>query len=210
MSLNFTSKCRPLNALIRWELKMTTDRPKTLRRDARDNAIKLRAAALEVFLAKGLNAPLEEIAQVAGVSIGTLYNRFGSREGLIDAVIPEVVGTRLQSLAQTVLTETSSRERLRQFVVGMIDLQLADPALNDAILRRFPDATAVVEICDVTTNLGKDLVAEAHLDGSLSAEFTADDLFSVLWFAGNASHDPNAPARWRRVLERSLDAAWTS
>ena len=69
---------------------------KTLRRDARDNAAKLRGAALELFLAQGLDAPLNEIARAAGVSIGTLFNRFGSREGLIDAVIPDVAARRLQ------------------------------------------------------------------------------------------------------------------
>ncbi|MEU0358086.1 TetR/AcrR family transcriptional regulator [Streptomyces cyaneofuscatus] len=61
---------------------------KALRRDARDNVAKLRAAALEVFTAKGLGAPLEETAKAAGVSVGTLYNRFGPREALIDSVIP--------------------------------------------------------------------------------------------------------------------------
>jgi AcrR family transcriptional regulator len=47
-------------------------------------------AALDLFLVQGLDARLNEIARVAGVSIGTHFNRFGSREGLIDAVIPDV------------------------------------------------------------------------------------------------------------------------
>ncbi len=38
-----------------------------------------------------MDAPLEEIAATAGVSAGTLYNRFGGRDALIDAVMPDLV-----------------------------------------------------------------------------------------------------------------------
>src|ERR1700754_2006482 len=142
--------------------------PKTLRRDARDNMDKLRSAALEIFLVKGLDAPLDEIAQAAGVSIGTLYNRFGSREALIDAVIPDVAGDRLQALGADVMAKPTARERLDAFVHGMIALQRDDPALNDAIMRRYPDATALLGICYASTALGRDLVRDAHREGSLS------------------------------------------
>lgn len=181
-----------------------------LRRDARDNRAKLHAAALEIFLARGLDAPLEEIARAAGVSIGTLYNRFGSREGLIDAVIPDVATGRLRTLGATVLAKETARQRLDAFVRGMIDLQRADPALNDAILRRYPGAATLAGVCDHTTALGRDLVGEAHAEGSLSPTFTDDDLHCLLWLAGIASRDPAAPPGWERAVTRSLDAAWTT
>lgn len=183
--------------------------PKALRRDARDNAAKLRAAALDIFLIKGLDAPIQEIAKAAGVSVGTLYNRFGSREALIDAVIPDVAGARLQALGAVVMSKPTARDRLRAFVLGMIDLQHDDLALNDAILRRYPDAVALLGVCDISTKLGQDLVRDAHREGSLSTDFTKDELVSLLWLAGTASRDPATPAGWRRVLERALDSAWT-
>ena len=183
---------------------------KRLRRDARDNVAKLHAAALEVFRAKGLDAPLDEIARAAGVSIGTLYNRFGSREGLIDAVLPDITGSRLQALASAVTAEGSPRRRLEAFVHGMIGLQRDDPALNDAILRRYPDAVALLGVCDHSTRLGRRLVDDAHADGSLSPEFTGDDLASLIWLAGIANREPDAPAGWHRAIERALEAAWTA
>jgi hypothetical protein len=91
------------------------------------------------------------------------------------------------------------------FVHGMIELQHADPALNDAILRRSPDAVALLGICDRSIELGRRLVAEAHADGSLAPDFTEDDLFHLLWLAGVASREPNAPTG----CERALDTAWT-
>ena len=93
---------------------------------------------------------------------------------------------------------------------GMIDLQIQDPALNDAILHRFPEAVALLGICDASSKLGQDLVDQAHADGSLSSDFVAEDLFALLRLAGTASREPAAPGGWRQVLDRTLLSAWTS
>ncbi|MEU1301644.1 TetR/AcrR family transcriptional regulator [Streptomyces shenzhenensis] len=189
---------------------MAATETKSLRRDARNNIVKLQEAARKIFLARGLDAPLDEIARNAGVSVGTLYNRFGSREALIDSVIPDIAGSRLRALGESVAAHEGAKERLEAFVTGMIDIQLDDPALNDAILRRFPDATTLVGVCDISSALGEDLVRQAHRDGVLSEDFTSEDLFAILWLAGTASRSAHAPARWRQSLQRALEAAWTS
>jgi hypothetical protein len=92
----------------------------------------------------------------------------------------------------------------------MTRLQRDDPALNDAILRRFPDAVALLGVCDRTAALGQELVRDAHADGSLSPDFTEDDLFCLLWLAGTASREPAAPGGWHRIIERALESAWTT
>jgi hypothetical protein len=92
----------------------------------------------------------------------------------------------------------------------MVDLQQSDPALNDAILRRYPDAVALLGVYDISTELGRDLVCDAHTDGSLASDFTEDDLFSLVWLAGTASRDPDAPKGWPRLILRALDSAWTT
>ena len=179
-----------------------------LRRDAQANREKLRAAAVAVFSRRGLSAPLEDIAREAGVSIGTLYNRVGSREELIDAVVDDIAGEKLKVLRALVLDEVSPRSQLETFISGMIDLQLSDPAMNDAMLRRYPDAVLLINACERSMALGAQLVEAAHADGVLSREFTPDDLMTVLWMAGTASRDPAAPEGWRRIVDRSVSAAW--
>lgn len=144
------------------------------------------------------------------MSIGTLYYRFESREALIDSVIPDVAASKLQALGAVVLAKDTPWQRLTAFVHGMIELQHDDPGLNDAVLRRYPDAVALLGVCDHSVALGRSLVADAHADGSLSPGFTEDDLFSLLWLAGIASRDPHAPTGWRRVIEHALAAAWTA
>ena len=56
------------------------------RADARQNRVRLIAAATQAFAEKGADAPLEDIARRAGVGIGTLYRHFPTRLDLQAAV----------------------------------------------------------------------------------------------------------------------------
>src|SRR5919199_6301488 len=71
-----------------------------LRADAARNVAQIRAAALAAFRGRGLNTPLEQVAAAAGVSKATIYNRFGGRQGLIDAVIGELVATEMYAIME--------------------------------------------------------------------------------------------------------------
>ena len=52
-----------------------------LRADARRNRRQVLAAAAQVFVEQGADAPLDDIARRAGVGIATLYRRFPDRAG---------------------------------------------------------------------------------------------------------------------------------
>ena len=85
---------------------MTNAEPR-LRADARRNLERICAAASEQFAEHGLDVPLEEIARVAGVSIGTIYNRFGGRGGLLDAVVVGVAEDKLEAAIAAATGETA-------------------------------------------------------------------------------------------------------
>lgn len=57
-----------------------------VRADAQRNVVALLEAAREVFAASGVDAPVREIADRAGVGIGTVYRHFPRRPDLIAAV----------------------------------------------------------------------------------------------------------------------------
>jgi AcrR family transcriptional regulator len=61
-----------------------SDQP--LRADARRNHEALVDAAATVFATSGVDAPMKQIADQAGVGVGTLYRRFPKRSDLIVAV----------------------------------------------------------------------------------------------------------------------------
>mgnify|MGYP001191709525 CR=1 FL=1 len=62
----------------------TTDR--RVRADAQRSLDALLQAAKAVFAASGVDAPVREIAETAGVGVGTLYRHFPKRSDLIAAV----------------------------------------------------------------------------------------------------------------------------
>src|ERR1700722_19420494 len=62
-----------------------TDR--RVRADAQRNLDALLKAALAVFATSGVDAPVREIAEKAGVGVGTVYRHFPERSDLIAAVL---------------------------------------------------------------------------------------------------------------------------
>jgi AcrR family transcriptional regulator len=60
--------------------------PRRLRADAARNVDSLLEAAKAVFATSGVDAPAKEIADLAGVGVGTLYRHFPQRSDLVKAV----------------------------------------------------------------------------------------------------------------------------
>ena len=75
--------------------------PRSRRKNARPQ--ELLEAALALFVEKGFAATrAEEVAQRAGVSKGTLYLYYPSKEELLKAVIQSSLGAQISSAADTV------------------------------------------------------------------------------------------------------------
>ncbi|GAA1859250.1 TetR/AcrR family transcriptional regulator [Brevibacterium marinum] len=147
----------------------------TLRMDARRNVERIRAAAIDVFRVEGLAAPLENIADAAEVSKATIFNRFGGRIGLIDAVIDEVVATQLTDIIDDARSVCGVGERIRFYVGAIRDLQYRLPAVNDVLLQAFPDSEPLMELCRTGGGFHDQLVEEGRATGALSEGVTSDD-----------------------------------
>ena len=61
--------------------------PRPVRADAQRNIDTLLRTALAVFESSGIDAPVREIAQKAGVGIGTIYRHFPQRSDLVVAAL---------------------------------------------------------------------------------------------------------------------------
>ena len=72
-----------------------TGRP--MRADAVKNRQRILEAAEEVFAVRGVAAPIDAVAERAGVGVGTLYRHFPNKEALFEAIVL----TRLEELART-------------------------------------------------------------------------------------------------------------
>ena len=61
------------------------------RADARANRIRLIDAAHAVFRERGIDAEMKEIAERAGVGIGTIYRNFPTKDHLLAAIFSEAI-----------------------------------------------------------------------------------------------------------------------
>ena len=111
------------------------------RADARRNIDALLEAAKAVFVASGVDAPVREIAEKAGVGIGTLYRHFPQRSDLIVGVFRREVDACADAAAAGLAVEHEPGEALARWMQRYVDflsakrglaaaLQTGDPAYN--------------------------------------------------------------------------------
>jgi AcrR family transcriptional regulator len=177
----------------------------TLRADAVRNRERLTAAAAELFAARGIDVPLEEIARRAGVSIGTLYNHFPNRGALLDVVLPERLG-EIDRLAQTALADPDPWRGFTGFLDRMFAMQAGNRAINEAISRSAVGSVDVAAECGRAGGVLETIVMRARQAGVLRSDFGPDDLVTLVSAMSRviAMSDGN-DAVWRRHLGFVLD-----
>jgi AcrR family transcriptional regulator len=168
-----------------------------LRRDARRNRELLVAAAREVFGAKGLDAPLDEIARRAGVAIGTLYNRFPTRTALIEAAFEAPLEQMCEEAKQAAAFE-DPWDGFVYYLERNCEKHAIDQGLTDLCQRTFEDSPTIEAGKAAAFGMILDTMARAQASGRLRADFQADDLvMAITSVAGSPG--------WRRHLGFLLD-----
>lgn len=182
------------------------ERTRTPRRDAVANREKLLAAATALFAERGLSAPLEEIARRGGVSIGTLYNHFPTREALFDAIYPEKLAA-LDRAGRAALADPDPWAGFRDFLLRVFELQAADRGLNEAMTLRYPAAAAMAEACDRGYASIQQIIDRAQAAGVLRSDFSLPDLACLIWATSRVitATAEVAPRAWRRYFDLQLD-----
>ncbi|MGW4462594.1 TetR/AcrR family transcriptional regulator [Micromonospora sp. NPDC004704] len=113
------------------------------RADASRNFDRIVAAAGELFVERGADVPLDEIAQRAGVGNATLYRHFANRRELIRVVVLTLMSGLTDQAERALMEEPDPFEALRRFVHISAELLIgglcpvfsdwldpADPELN--------------------------------------------------------------------------------
>lgn len=90
------------------------------RADARANRERLLHAAHELFRERGIDAEMKEIAERAGVGIGTIYRNFPTKDDLLVAIVGELVGT-IRATIDAALAVANPIEALRTLLRGGIE-----------------------------------------------------------------------------------------
>jgi AcrR family transcriptional regulator len=166
-----------------------------LRADAARNVAQIRAAAIAAFHGRGLDTPLEEIATAAGVSKATIYNRFGGRAGLIDAVIEKLVAAEMHAIMDKALQVADPWQAIATYVTDRRDLQYREPAFTDALLMTYPESGQLAAIATAAIDMTTGLVQRSHDAGVIHRDFTAGDLYYADVANGLALRRLPRPAR---------------
>lgn len=164
------------------------------------------AAAREVFALRGFGASLDEIAEHAGLGVGTVYRRFPNKNALIDALF-EQAANRLVVLARAAAQVPDAWDGLVGFLTAVAELQVGDRGLRDLLLsgRVSPERSTIMR--DTVKPLIDPLVRRAQEQGDLRADFDGIDV-SVLQLMIAAAFEftrPCAPNGWRRYLTLLVD-----
>lgn len=161
----------------------SVSRRRTRRKEARPS--ELTAAALDLFVEKGFAATrLDDVAARAGVSKGTLYLYFDSKEALFKAVVEEGIVPALAAAEQRFAEfEGSSAELLRSLLLGWWQ-QIGNtrlggvPKLIISESRNFPEIAQFYH--DRVISRGRSLLRAALQRGVAAGEFRPLDIESCI------------------------------
>jgi AcrR family transcriptional regulator len=119
----------------------TSPRKTPRQKRARDTVAALLKATAQVLVREGYDrASTNRIAQVAGVSIGSLYQYFPSKEALVGELIDRHVEGQL-ALFQEKLAEVgnpSLRTASREIIKAMLEVHRVDPKLHKVVAEQVP------------------------------------------------------------------------
>ncbi|MFJ2867843.1 TetR/AcrR family transcriptional regulator [Kitasatospora sp. NPDC087314] len=103
------------------------------RADALRNQQTLLAAAAEVFVTAGVDAPIRQIAARAGVGVGTIYRNFPTRADLVVAVYRHQVEACAEAGPALLAASASPLAALRQWVDLFVDFLVTKHGLANAL-----------------------------------------------------------------------------
>jgi AcrR family transcriptional regulator len=183
-------------------MSQTEIQPQRLQRaDARVNHDKLVGAARALFSDKGTSAPLEDVAELAGVGIGTLYRHFPTRQALFEAVYVDEV--EAMARAATDLAELPPWEALSQWLHQYVGFAATKRALNEALMETDPNSNVLLTCRTAIVGAGTALIERAQRAGVVRSDTNFTD---VVRMVGAIAMVPTEdPEQKKRLLELALD-----
>lgn len=181
------------------------------RKDAVQNRQRIMDAARELFARHGFGATLDEVADFAGLGIGTVYRHFPNKAAVISALFEESVD-RLVEIAHTAAAVEDPWDGFVGFFVDVAELQTSDRGLRDLMLTAKIQSECGDLLRERLRPLIQPLVARAKAHGALRADFDEQD-FPVLQVMLSAAYEFTSAAEpdvWRRYVALMIDALCSS
>lgn len=177
-----------------------------MRADARRNRELILAAAGELFARLGNRAEMDQIAERAGIGMGTLYRHFPSKQ----ALLLEIVRRRFSQMAEVARAAEQITDPAAAFATLLRDYMEAaegDAAFQLAILgsNDLQWDAAAAEKSAFQASIRR-VVERAVAAGAVRADLTAEDFPMLACGVMSTMYFRPSGADWRRHLELVLDA----
>ena len=192
-------------ASVRTKQQISDDtKPRPMRADGQRKMNALLKAAMEVFQESGVDAPVREIAERAGVGLGTVYRHFPQRSDLIKAVFQSRVDACADA-APKLASKYEPGDALAEWMQRYVDFIATKRGLAAALHSGDPAYSALpiyfnTRLLPALTMLLDGAVAA----GSVRAGIDAKDLLHAVANLCRVSHDKE-PAYSRRMVALLVD-----
>lgn len=181
------------------------DPQRPIRADARRNHERLLAAAREAFAEHGPDAPLDGIAQRAGLGSGTLYRHFPSRDDLMRAVYQgeiDALCARGRELASSPSPAAALATWLR-LLADLADRRGLAAALYERVGADPPSPFLTASKQAMGAAAGP-LLRRAQEAGAIRPDVTVPELLKLTHAIARVSDGPNETGRLLSLLLEGL------
>jgi AcrR family transcriptional regulator len=180
----------------------STDR--RVRADAQRNIDALLQAAMAVFAISGVDAPVREIAEKAGVGIGTVYRHFPQRADLVAAVFRHEIDACADA-APLLAAEYDPGEALSRWIQRYVAFLVTKRGLATALHSGNPTFDTLPTYFDKRLLPAlRTLLDTAAAAGEVRGDVDADDLLNAVANLSKPSYDED-PDRARRMVALLID-----
>ncbi|WP_432565672.1 TetR/AcrR family transcriptional regulator [Kineococcus sp. SYSU DK003] len=186
---------------------MSSIAARPLRADAARNRALIVDAARRLFAERGLDVTLHDVAEAAGVGVGTVYRRFPDKDALLAGLV-EAKLEGLLALAEKCTVQVSGRDGLRAYLFGTMALRAGDKALSNVVMRAAPSTAAAERLRGELSEVVGRIVERARAEGAVRAGFEPSDVPAVSSMIGSIADRTREehPEAWRRYAALLLDA----
>ena len=176
----------------------------TMRADARRNLEQLLAAARDLVAEKGAGVALDEVAQRAGVGIGTLYRRFPDRSALLTGVVLDALEDTRVAAERAAEEHDDAFEALAAYLRAALELRVSAviPQVLDVLDLEEPTLSAARE---ASARAAEALVDAAHVSGELPKDVTFADIGMMLVRIARPLPGPMPPELKHDLARRHLE-----
>jgi AcrR family transcriptional regulator len=160
---------------------MSTQTGRPLRADARRNRARILEVAHEVFADQGMTAAIDEIAELAGVGVGTIYRHFPTKEALFQAIVAH----RIESITEEILVLAEAEDPGEAFFTMFHRLVTSTKAGRDFVEAMTTSAGA--DLSTVSAQCGDSMLeaiglvlTRAQRAGAVRTDLTAADVQGLM------------------------------